>query len=387
LAFPVNPVDFTVDLPSFLATAVGTGTWQDVLGSVKLDARRSRATDVANEMNGLWRNTVDSFIQASWDPIGAVVDNPSGVQAVCEPGTVDGAMQHWDDASSRYVEATDVRIVGGAFAPPAYTVAGTPSVVETGRIAFVTDEIGGTSLEFSDGTNWMRADGLIRPTTRWITWGDGWDDVANLGRNRAADRIQKATATGVGFLTDHPATNALDAFTFEALITKKTTSNSAALFCKTNGGSPVEMAWQASAQSVNFNFAARGGNNPTTNQTTNTVAAPHVGAERRPYYYVARVYPDGPPTYRQVLRVVDLWTGDEITSDLTRTGPVDPSITGLVAGQYVLSSSAFGGNSWSFDTTTPPQQMGYFAVHAENISNSDLDDRIPLILRNCNLVI
>ncbi len=48
------------------------------------------------------------------------------------------------------------RILGNAFILPSYTVATLPAVVEGGLI-YVSDETGGATTAFSDGTNWRRS--------------------------------------------------------------------------------------------------------------------------------------------------------------------------------------------------------------------------------------
>lgn len=56
------------------------------------------------------------------------------------------------------------RVGSGPFSVPGYTVAGLPSATNNGStsndlfssIVFVSDESGGATLAFSDGTNWRR---------------------------------------------------------------------------------------------------------------------------------------------------------------------------------------------------------------------------------------
>ncbi len=43
---------------------------------------------------------------------------------------------------------------------PSYTVAGVPSASPAGQIAFISDETGGATIAFTDGTNWRRATDL-----------------------------------------------------------------------------------------------------------------------------------------------------------------------------------------------------------------------------------
>ena len=40
--------------------------------------------------------------------------------------------------------------------PPSYTVSTVPDVSDTARLIYVSDESGGATLAFSDGTNWRR---------------------------------------------------------------------------------------------------------------------------------------------------------------------------------------------------------------------------------------
>lgn len=58
-------------------------------------------------------------------------------------------------------DANNVSITGGTVAPtvlqaPTYTVATVPSAATAARIIYVSDEVGGAVLAFSDGTNWRR---------------------------------------------------------------------------------------------------------------------------------------------------------------------------------------------------------------------------------------
>jgi hypothetical protein len=47
-------------------------------------------------------------------------------------------------------------IIGNAIQLPSYTVAGAPSAAVAGRLIYVSNESGGATLAFSDGTNWRR---------------------------------------------------------------------------------------------------------------------------------------------------------------------------------------------------------------------------------------
>lgn len=57
----------------------------------------------------------------------------------------------------RLLDSTKVNAVNGVAKIEIYTVATLPDATEyTGGLIFVSDEVGGATLAFSDGTNWLR---------------------------------------------------------------------------------------------------------------------------------------------------------------------------------------------------------------------------------------
>lgn len=53
-------------------------------------------------------------------------------------------------------QALNLNLLGDQVQHPPYTVATLPSAIEAGGSIFVSDEVGGSILAFSDGINWRR---------------------------------------------------------------------------------------------------------------------------------------------------------------------------------------------------------------------------------------
>jgi hypothetical protein len=63
----------------------------------------------------------------------------------------EGDIATWDAANLQWVQTT------GGVPVPSYLVAAVPAATTAGLIIYISDEAGGATLAFSDGTNWRRA--------------------------------------------------------------------------------------------------------------------------------------------------------------------------------------------------------------------------------------
>lgn len=61
--------------------------------------------------------------------------------------------KEWANGLIKIMQATDGQII---ISLTSYTVATVPKVVKSGVLIYVTDEVGGATVAFSDGTNWRR---------------------------------------------------------------------------------------------------------------------------------------------------------------------------------------------------------------------------------------
>ena len=63
----------------------------------------------------------------------------------------------WDAFFAALLNAVNAVSQGSRVQTKSYTVAGVPSAADnTGQIIFVSDESGGPTIAFSNGTNWLR---------------------------------------------------------------------------------------------------------------------------------------------------------------------------------------------------------------------------------------
>ena len=63
----------------------------------------------------------------------------------------------WDTFFSSLLNAVNAVSQGGLVAPKSVTVATLPNVAENaGRMVYVTNEAGGPTIAYSNGTNWRR---------------------------------------------------------------------------------------------------------------------------------------------------------------------------------------------------------------------------------------
>ena len=77
-----------------------------------------------------------------------IVDTPLDGQIIIEEGKASRQFQDYIEGVTRHINGTSNE---------GYTVATVPDATKhTGFIIFVSDEVGGATIAFSDGTNWRR---------------------------------------------------------------------------------------------------------------------------------------------------------------------------------------------------------------------------------------
>lgn len=170
---PANVFDIASEsLATFLAKAVGGGTWSDVIETTKDDDLNPSTAAAAIEARAgvLWANMVDDFIQAAYPILRSVPTMPGS--------STDNAIARFDGTSGATIQNSAVTIDdSGNVATSAMVSAGSVTITEAATVPGGAPSAGTARLWVKDdspNTLYFTDDA----GTDWLVGGAGADDLA-----------------------------------------------------------------------------------------------------------------------------------------------------------------------------------------------------------------